>query len=719
SVAGCVYRVLQTTGPDGKNLLKLLPIPKSSGSFLPIAQAPPAMPNHSKPNLSSQVQLAFKAQLSSSSTPSSSLKVFQPPNSGNILLLPRNLDKEEGPDDQTLIPSSTPEVQSGGVVHDNLSLQNSAVSSSSSKTYMFINSSSVPAAMKTPILPSGHHLQIPANAEVKSLPASSLPPAIQQKILAASSSGGAESSKMPTVIYMSPVETVKTIFPKYLQAIHPKPRPEVSSTLIVTSTQEERSSSPELVASDGQQNQQPGITHVVQDSPQFSFSSCFIPVKSSNNVASKILKTLSDSNNVEDNSANILPLCPGAGGSQTQVTPFKDNALVMYNGKVYLLTKKSCDILAAHAEKQTSPPSSDASLKTETSKLMDSPAVKKITNKVMNLMLGNHKGVVVSPKDPNPGLNSKRCLRSDFKSTPDAPQQSSPDNQNKSLPLVESISSWLTPVGVEEKGWQSGREKVYSPKTQSAPLPQPEQESAVGKDQPKIQWERMDPPAKGTQIKPHWKQYLEIRKKFGLYKEERVYLKRIPSRKFQGEKEERGCSRNCLERTDEPCSSPLLEVETTQQQEPGEEEKIIVDLEEDVTRKRKIKSSPLPDSGKRRRTLGRSTNSPGSENTSERSSSPPLLLVQENLPTEPVEPSGEKDLEQEPTSPCPQVTTDSCIPALVACEDDTSLLEGSFRDDAFPSTPPDLDETIRDEKIVRLKQLLREREAALEEMRRK
>lgn len=151
---------------------------------------------------------------------------------------------------------------------------------------------------------------------------------------------------------------------------------------------------------------------------------------------------------------------------------------------------------------------------------------------------------------------------------------------------------------------------------------------------------------------------------------------------------------------------------------------IIVDLEEDLTKKRKIRSSPLSDSGKRRKTSVKSTTSPSSEDTSSSSSvlnrsvSPPPVLSQQSISTDFVISSLGGDSEQDPCSQYSDVT-DSSIPILVSCEDDTSVLEGSFRDDAFPLTPPDLDETIRDEKIERLKQLLREREAALEEMRRK
>ncbi|NXI73869.1 LRIF1 factor, partial [Anseranas semipalmata] len=749
SIAGCMYRVVQTTGPDGKNLLKLLPISKSSGNFVPIVQSS-AMSNNPKGNISSPVHLTFKTQLANTTAHSSvKIPVFQSPNPGKIILT-RTLDKQEtvraGSEKESLTPKSAANIQSSCVSVDRLSLQNIAVTSSSNQSntaYMLVNTKSLPVPVKSPVLPSGHHLQIPADAEVKSVPASFLPPAIQQKILAAAAtnvSGGAESTKMPTVIYVSPVNTVKTVLPKRVQTICPKTAADVSKTLIMTATQKANSSSPETVTSDGQQCQQTPMKWIVQESPQLS-APCLIPVKSSNNVASKILKTLSDMNNVEVNSANILPLCSsGPGGSQTKITPIKDNALVMYNGKVYLLTKRGSDVLSAQIDKQASS-SSDASLKKETSKLIDSTEVNKITNKVVNLVLSKNKGMALSQKDPKMCTNSKvsstTSLRNDLKSAPaalvtSAKEQSSTLNQGKSLPFNKSISSGvtlITAVGTQKKINQDGKETIHSPKAASAVLPQSKQERAFSEDWQKVQREKMDSLGKVIQMKhqekPHWKQYLELRKKFGLSKEERVYLKRIPFITYCEKPDERAFSSNSLKRKNDSCSSSSLDVTiTNQHQECVKEEKIIVDLEEDLSKKRKIKSSSLSDSGKRRKTSVKSTASSSSEDTGpssiilNRSVSPPPVLLQQSISTDFVISSVGRDSEQEPCSQNSDVI-DSNIPVLVSCEDHTSVFEGSFRDDAFPLTPPDLDETIRDEKIKRLKQLLREREAALEEMRRK
>ncbi|NWZ93663.1 LRIF1 factor, partial [Nesospiza acunhae] len=754
SIAGCMYRVIQTTGPDGKNLLKLLPISKTSGSFVPVVQSP-AMPNNSNANVSSPVHFTFKTQIGNTAAPSSvKIPIFQPPNPGKIILM-RTLDKQEsaraGSEKESLIPEAAANAQSSCVPMDGVSLQNVAITSSShqsSPTYTVVNSKPLPVTVKSPMLPSGHHLQIPADAEVKSVPASLLPPAIQQKILAAAAtdvSGEADSTKAPTVIYVSPVNTVKTsqVLPKHLQSFCPQPATEVSKTLIVTAAQKGSGSTPEPVTSEGQQCQQTPMKWIVQETAPLS-AACRIPVKSSSNVASKILKTLSDTKNVEVNPANILPLCSnGPGGSQTKITRLKDNALVMYNGKVYLLTKRGSDVLSAQADKQTSP-SSDALLKKEPPEQIDSTEVNKITSKVVNVLMSKSKGVVLSDKDPKPCTVSKNSspisLRNDLKSTsaalltPSANQQNPTVIQRQSLPFTKSVScSEVIPVpavGMQESVWQNGKDMSHSPRAAGAVLPQAKQEVIDGSLTVSVfqmQCVKMDSPGKVIQINhqehSHWRQYLELRKKFGLFKEERVYLTRVPLRAFCENPEEGVCSSDSLERKNESCSSSSLDVEVMSHHQECVKEKITVDLEEDLIRKRKIKSSPLSDSGKRRRTSIKSATSPSLEISSSSSSARNRSVSPAPAPAEPSVPTGfvgmsqERDLEQD-TFPRYSDTTHPGISVLVTSEEDTSILEGSFRDDAFPMAPPDLEETIREERIKRLKQTLRQQNAALEELRR-
>lgn len=94
-----------------------------------------------------------------------------------------------------------------------------------------------------------------------------------------------------------------------------------------------------------------------------------------------------------------------------------------------------------------------------------------------------------------------------------------------------------------------------------------------------VQHEKMDSQGKVNQIKhqekPHWKQYLELRRKFGLTKEERVYLKRIPLITSSEKPDERLCSSNNLKTRNDSCVSSSLDVTiTNQHQECVTEEKV-------------------------------------------------------------------------------------------------------------------------------------------------
>lgn len=91
------------------------------------------------------------------------------------------------------------------------------------------------------------------------------------------------------------------------------------------------------------------------------------------------------------------------------------------------------------------------------------------------------------------------------------------------------------------------------------------------------------------------------------------------------------------------------------------------------------------------------------------------VQLQQKNPTNSLELSSREDSEPSPF----QRNEESEIlqPTLHNCENETSFHEGSFREDTFPFRSSDLEDTIRDEKISRLKRLLQEREAALEEIR--
>lgn len=196
---------------------------------------------------------------------------------------------------------------------------------------------------KNPILPSGHYLQIPANAEVKSVPASLLPPAVQQKILACNLANWSQSAQpSPTVIYVCPVNTVKTIA-KHVPNIQPKNMVEVPTILIASDDPVISSPSPasSAVVSNNEPSvsQDPSLKLAVKNTDYSSH--CLVPVKSSNNLASKILKNLA---NQQLTKGGILSLLPPPSHTETEAglfPPWKDNAMVIDNGKIYLVMQKN------------------------------------------------------------------------------------------------------------------------------------------------------------------------------------------------------------------------------------------------------------------------------------------------------------------------------------------------------------------------------------------
>ncbi|XP_066481601.1 ligand-dependent nuclear receptor-interacting factor 1 isoform X2 [Tiliqua scincoides] len=735
-IVGHVYRIVQTTGLDGKNLLKLLPVSKSPEN---LSLAPSsAMPDNAKGNISDSGHISLKGLLANNTT---SLSVKTPEfkmSSPGKLILPQplgqvgNMTVTTNIKENPSIPTIS-SIQSNYLSDDRSSLQKDTLSVSSDKSkasYVLLNSENLPMMVKSPVVPSGHHLQIPAHAEVKSVLASSLPPAIQQKILAAASnaSGTSEAAKQPTVIYMSPVNTVKTSVSIPLQNVYPKPISQVSKSLVFTTAQTAGNHSAlSMVKSDGQKTQGAPMKWVVQENPQ-SPASCLVPVQSSNNMASEILKSLANMKNVKSNPSSILPACANSlSGSQAKITSIKENALVMYDGKIYLLTKKEAKIVSAQDDNQISS-SAEIQSRKHTSQLIHSAADSTVTNQVVNLVLSKNKGIVFNAKDLKSSENNtphqQYELNKNLKAIPVLSTSPHGNLQVTSTSQHEAIStSDPVPTGMDVAPKTVAKENAVhhvlekcSLKPSSAVL---QQFAFTGEEQ---KFEKIKSSGMAIQIKHRKerqrKQYIELRKKFGLFKEERVYLRRIPLSVSLTRPEAAVCSNNV--QMNDPCellqTVPIIP-------DHKEKEKIIEKQGEEVNIKRKVEMAPLLEKTKRRKSEVKSALDPNLkcsdsylEMDNPYSPCSQVISQQEN-PTSSSQcsPGGDSD-------PSPSVQSneqDSLSPALHYCENETSFNEGSFRDDIFLFSPPDLEETKRDEEITRLKLLLKEQEAALEEIRKK
>nr|XP_056701415.1 ligand-dependent nuclear receptor-interacting factor 1 [Euleptes europaea] len=697
SVVGNVYRIVETHGLDGEQLLKLLPVSKILRNAGPSVHSPVGSDN-AKVNASIPGLVSSKTVFSNTTTsPLVKLPALLTAAPGK-LILQKPLDKVEL-------------VKVTSVV-------------SSVKSNVSANTKNLPVTVNSSILPFGLHLQIPAYAEVKSVPASCLPPAIQQKILTVAATNASvtpEAAKPPNVIYVSPVKTVKT----RLQNINPTPAAELTKPLVLTSAQTAVNNSvPDVVSYDSPKTQETPMKWVVQENPQSS-ASCLVPVRSSNDMISKMLKTLVDRKNVKNNPAGILPACSNSlSESQEKVNSVKDNALVMYNGKVYLLRRKESSTESAQDDKQASA-TADTNFSTHGSQLTSSVAANTITNQVVNLVLSKNKGIALSAKNSKLCENVKPALWSEL-------------NKNlKGAPILLTSPQGNLQVGsVIQQGAVSASENIPIRKkvvdktvteenlnvniiqrklSQTAALQLSANHGVSKEEEQKI--EKINSTGMGVQSKQmkvqHRKQYAEIRKKFRLLKEERVYLRRIPLLNSVIKTKETEWSSN--EPMNDSCK--MLQAITVK---PGlEEEEMILGKQESSIRRKAELPEPELDSAKRKKTLGPSlAHDDSSSVTDNPSSSCSLVIAQQENPTSSLQfsSSGGSD-----PNPCVQNNEESEVlcPAFHDIKNETSFSAGSLGEDNFLSSPPDLEETIKVEKIERLKLLLKEREAALEEMRKK
>ncbi|XP_043859733.1 ligand-dependent nuclear receptor-interacting factor 1 isoform X2 [Dromiciops gliroides] len=729
-----MYQVVQTTGLDGKNLLKLLPIPNSSGNLMPLVQSS-VTSDTSNGNISNPVHVTIQTQLASTPTTTSiQFPVFQTTNSGNYFLS-RAADKSENVrvtsvGKESMAPAST--AQNNAMKVERVTLQKIAVSPSTAQndtTYMLVNAKNLPVTVKSPVLPYGHHLQIPANAEVKSVPASSLPPPIQQKILAAAAtntSGTAEASTVPTVIYVSPVNTVKSVVSKTFKNICPKPPNATEAakpTVLNTSQTPAKNPSTDVSNNEGQQSRDAPMKWVVQETSQSS--SCLVPVKSSNNMASKILKTLMDMKNVETSSVSMPPLCSGtSSGTQAKITPIKDNALVMFNGKVYLLAKKGSEVLPSQTDQQNSA-APDASPRKDTSQIPNSNSVTKITNEVVNIVLAKNKTapqketkLLSELSEPVPSLeknNKVECLSLSAQS-PQHVKQPLYLEQYKTVHIKLNLPEVISPAQNAKKETSVSHTKEKSSSGDAAIT----SKHCVYTDQePKNQGEMAFVLETHTQSRSQKescrREYAELRKNFGITKDLRVRLTRVPL--FDSTSL---YSPSSLTNSISSKESNIIVDLTSGKEEESQE----LTLQQDLDKKRKAKTVMKMDSTKKKKS-GNDV-SPSMETGTDHTS--PQIL--NNISPDSVLSPQSNNLigctkSNEENAPELELHAQDCLdrgidsPASVSFEQEPPESQDCYIDESFPTTLPELDETIRDEKIKRLKQLLKEREAALEEIRKK
>ncbi|XP_066500720.1 ligand-dependent nuclear receptor-interacting factor 1 isoform X2 [Hoplias malabaricus] len=338
---GVYYQAMPAVGPDGKNIMKLIPVQKVNGKFVQThaltprndyqsrvysqpAQIPPLYLQQNKfPTLQPTAGGRFILKTAPESSISVNSVKSQPQGS-NVLL--------ENSSNQICAPVLTP-VQTQSSLQ--LPIQNN------SKTVTLVNAPQQHVkTTKSLLVQSGHYLQIPPNATVKTVPASALPQSIKSQIYT-SSNAPSNPANSSTVVYVSPVNSLKLGPSQQLTGLSkanelPQNLSHSQSINAVKNVNASSASSPKA-----DQGVTTPIKWVVQEGTG-NTAPCLIPVNSPS-MTTDILKAVKQFETVRQTN-QVSTEATSIPATQGKINPGKDNAIVMCNGKVYFVAKKNSEI---------------------------------------------------------------------------------------------------------------------------------------------------------------------------------------------------------------------------------------------------------------------------------------------------------------------------------------------------------------------------------------
>lgn len=309
---------MPAVGADGKNIMKLIPVQMVNGQFVQTQMSKPVTVNIS----SAPVQVVKKAALN----PSAAQQVVRKQVS-IVNALPNQVGLELGNplnkwiQQQTVNlmakvpPMATPATNCGKSVK--LPRQ-------------------LPVTVKSPALPRGQYLQIPPNAQVRTVPASELSPGVKKQIFTSSASSS-PGSGLPSVVYVSPITTVN-------QGVTPPSNSALDSLNLLSETSascglpSKGSKRPhlKLIPKVSQRPNSP-IKWVIEEE-DISVAPTLDPFHSPS-VTSEILQAVAERE--KDSKPCDVTTKPVSQPSQGRSGQGQDNALLMCNGKVFFVAKKS------------------------------------------------------------------------------------------------------------------------------------------------------------------------------------------------------------------------------------------------------------------------------------------------------------------------------------------------------------------------------------------
>ncbi|XP_051509153.1 ligand-dependent nuclear receptor-interacting factor 1-like isoform X2 [Myxocyprinus asiaticus] len=338
---GVYYQAMPAVGPDGKNVMKLIPVHKVNGQFF---QTPFIA---ERDNVDIQLKVLTKPVHPSpapSSQPQTRLPSVQPIADGRYVLTPPevstlfNSKKVQNSGTNELSKLAPKQVLVPLAVHTVSQCAVQLPPQTNGQTMAVVQK--LPVTVKSPVLPNGHCLQIPPNAKVRTLPASALPPSIKSRIMKSVNNISNNEKSPPTVVLVSPVNSVKINSDQQVLLANPS---QIQKAL--SQNQPANFGTNPTVCSPSNkkpsENVNTPIKWVVQEGTG-AFAPCLVPVSSTHVNSDSI--GVKHVESVTTTSEYLASKATPAQISQEKINPGKDNALVMCNGKVYFVAKKNSEI---------------------------------------------------------------------------------------------------------------------------------------------------------------------------------------------------------------------------------------------------------------------------------------------------------------------------------------------------------------------------------------
>ncbi|XP_062248685.1 ligand-dependent nuclear receptor-interacting factor 1 [Platichthys flesus] len=295
SGAGVFYQAMPAVGADGKKIMTLIPVKLVNGQFIRYEIRKPSVDSTTQKAVNiSSAPLPVKKVVTNVSNVLSNRGVLDPANSRNN---PPQQQQTESLMSKVPITPATNCVNSVRLPYQ------------------------LPVMVKSPALPKGQLLQIPPNAHVRTLPASKLPPGIKKQIF---NSSADSTPDVPSVVFVSPVTTVSQC------AAPPWDSGSWSPRLPSQTEKTAKISKPRLKLIPKASQGPNGPTRWVIEEEDPSAASYV----DSYSVTSQIIRSVAKREKMGEH-YNVSESNLDKNGQE------QDNALIMYNGKVFFVGKKS------------------------------------------------------------------------------------------------------------------------------------------------------------------------------------------------------------------------------------------------------------------------------------------------------------------------------------------------------------------------------------------